>query len=103
MFKKIIIISIVLTIMLLPTILFAQADFHDDLNSYNTSLWTKAHGWTNGSPFNCFWQADQITFSGGQLAITIDQYFGSPPWKSGEYRSNQNYQYGFLQLLQYNI
>ncbi|MBN1697231.1 MAG: family 16 glycosylhydrolase [Spirochaetales bacterium] len=76
---------------------FAQSEFTDNLDNYDTGRWTKADGWTNGSPFNCYWRDTQITFSGGQLAITLDSYTGSPPWKSGEYRSNETYRYGFFE------
>jgi endo-1,3-1,4-beta-glycanase ExoK len=78
-------------------ITFAQVDFTDNLDSYNTSLWTKADGWTNGSPFNCFWRATQAVISNSQLTITLDSDTGTPPWKSCEYRSNATYQYGFYE------
>jgi endo-1,3-1,4-beta-glycanase ExoK len=76
---------------------YSQSDFTDNLDSYNTGLWTKSDGWTNGSPFDCFWRSTQISFSGGQLGITINSDSGSPPWKSGEYRSNATYKYGFFE------
>jgi endo-1,3-1,4-beta-glycanase ExoK len=96
---KNVVTSVVVCLLLSVMIPFvqAQSEFTENLDNYNTSLWEKADGWTNGSPFNCFWRASQVTFSGGQLTLTLDAGTDSPPWKSGEYRSNANYKYGFYE------
>ena len=75
---------------------FAQID--DDFNSFNTGVFHKADGWTNGSPFNCTWRAECVTFSGGIMSLTIDNDSGSPPYKAGEYRTNNNVSYGLFEV-----
>ncbi len=56
-----------------------------------------ADGWANGDPFDCGWQADNVTFNSGIMSLTLDNV-GCPcvdrPYASGEYRSNGHYQYG---------
>lgn len=76
---------------------YSQSEFLDNLDNYDTGRWTKAEGWTNGDPFYCTWRADCITFSNGQMRVAIDRDSGTPPYKAGEYRSNENYQYGFFE------
>jgi len=93
--KKVFLILILLMSSVLA--ISAQAEFTDNLDSQNTGMWTKADGWTNGVPFGCYWRSSQITFSGGQMAITLDRDTGTPPWKSSEYRSVATYKYGFFE------
>ena len=77
----------------------ATGGYLDNMDSYNTGLFTKADGWTNGAPFNVGWRADHINFSGGIMTITLDNV-GCPsgcsntPYASGEYRSNTLTGYG---------
>ena len=73
--------------------------FTDNFDTYNTTLWHKADGWTNGDPFDCWWQADNASFSGGVLSLQIDNDgcpggCGGVDYAAGEYRSNGHYQYG---------
>ncbi len=73
--------------------------FSDDLTSYNTSLWTKADGWTNGGAFNCGWRADHDSFSGGLMTLQLDNATcpsgcSGKPYASDEYRTNNVYGYG---------
>jgi endo-1,3-1,4-beta-glycanase ExoK len=74
----------------------------DDLDSFNTSLFSKSDGYTNGDPFNCGWRADHINFADGIMTITLDTQ-GCPsdcsnrPYASGEYRTNKNYGYGLFE------
>jgi endo-1,3-1,4-beta-glycanase ExoK len=74
------------------------AQIYDDFNSYNTGVFHKADGWTNGDPFNCTWRADCVTFAGGVMSLTIDRDSGSPPYKAGEYRTNTNVSYGLFEV-----
>ena len=71
--------------------------FTDNFDSFNATLWHMADGWTNGDPFDCGWQADNVTFSSGIMSLQLDNV-GCPcsgsPYASGEYRSNGHYQYG---------
>jgi endo-1,3-1,4-beta-glycanase ExoK len=76
--------------------------FLDNLDSYNTSLWTKADGWTNGNPFNVGWRADHINFSGGIMTLTLDNQTcpsgcSNRPYASGEYRRNVLTGYGLYE------
>jgi endo-1,3-1,4-beta-glycanase ExoK len=76
--------------------------FLDNLDSYNTSLWTKADGWTNGDPFNVGWRADHVNFSGGIMTLTLNNQpcpsgCSNRPYASGEYRTNNLYGYGLYE------
>ncbi len=73
--------------------------FTDSFDTFDTTLWHKADGWTNGDPFDCWWQADNVSFSGGILSLQLDDDgcsggCGGLDYASGEYRSNGHYQYG---------
>jgi len=73
--------------------------FLDNLDSYNTGMFTKADGWTNGNPFNVGWRADHISFSGGTMTLTLNNTScpsgcSNTPYASGEYRTNNLYGYG---------
>lgn len=73
--------------------------FSDDLNSYVTTRWTKADGWTNGGVFNCGWRADHSSFSGGLMTLQLDNSTctagcSGKPYASDEYRTNDVYGYG---------
>jgi endo-1,3-1,4-beta-glycanase ExoK len=73
--------------------------FFDGLDVYNSSLWQKANGWTNGGHFNCGWRADHISFSGGIMTLTLDNATctagcSGKPYASGEYRTLDVYGYG---------
>jgi endo-1,3-1,4-beta-glycanase ExoK len=74
----------------------------DDLDSFNTSLFSKSDGYTNGNPFQCGWRADHVNFSDGIMTITLDDKTcpsgcSKQPYASGEYRSNENYGYGLFE------
>ena len=76
--------------------------FLDNLDSYNTSLFTKADGWTNGDPFNVGWRADHISFAGGIMTITLDNLTcpsgcSARPYASDEYRRNVLSSYGLYE------
>jgi beta-glucanase (GH16 family) len=59
------------------------------------SIWSKAHGWTNGGIFDCGWLADSVAFSDGIMRITLNKIPASgKPYASGEYRSKGFYSYG---------
>lgn len=76
--------------------------FTDNLDSYNTGLFTKADGWTNGDPFNVGWRADHVNFSSGIMSLTLDNQSctsgcSNRPYASGEYRTNNLYGYGLYE------
>ncbi|MFZ6030596.1 MAG: beta-glucanase [Chloroflexota bacterium] len=77
--------------------------FYDDLNQYNTGMWTKADGWTNGDPFNAGWRADHISFANGIMTITLDNRTcpsgcSNRPYASGEYRRNVMTTHGLYEV-----
>lgn len=71
--------------------------FFDNLVAFDPVLWHKADRWTNGDPFDCGWEADNVLFDGGIMSIQLANS-GCPcsgrDYASGEYRSNGHYQYG---------
>ena len=52
-------------------------------------------GWSNGSPFDCTWKADNVTFEDGLMKLTIDETY---EYTAGEYRSNDFYGYGLYEV-----
>ena len=67
----------------------AQGTFTDNLTSYDTSRWTKADGWTNGSPFDNAWLADHVTFHDGMMDLRLDNHAAlGAPYSSGELRTS---------------
>jgi endo-1,3-1,4-beta-glycanase ExoK len=77
----------------------AGGSFVDNLDSYDTGLWSKSEGWTNGSMFNVGWRADHVWFSGGVMGLNLDDAScpsgcSEMPYASGEYRTNDLYSYG---------
>ena len=73
----------------------AQGTFTDNLTSYDTSRWTKADGWTNGSPFDNAWLADHVTFHDGMMDLRLDNHAAlGAPYSSGELRTTGFYGYG---------
>jgi len=82
-----------------PTAPPAQGSFNDSFDTFDTSRWAKADGWTNGSPFDNAWRADHINFSNSLLTITLDNtaYLGEL-YSSGEYRTTGFYGYGCYEV-----
>ncbi len=77
----------------------AFQSFTDEFETYNTELWHKADGWTNGDPFACGWRENHAILSGGTLTLRLDDNdcpgeCSGQSYASGEYRSNNFYQYG---------
>ena len=73
----------------------ASAGFTDLFNAYDSTRWSKADGWTNGSPFDNAWLADHVTVASGRLDLRLDDVSAlGAPYTSGELRSNGFYGYG---------
>jgi beta-glucanase (GH16 family) len=73
--------------------------FFDGLDTYDTTRWHKADGWTNGNPFNVGWRADHIEFGKGTMRLGLDTTpcpsgCSGKPYAAGEYRTNDYYGYG---------
>jgi endo-1,3-1,4-beta-glycanase ExoK len=73
----------------------AQSTFTDLLSGFDSTRWTMADKWANGSPFDNGWLADHVTVQGGFLDIRLDDVTSSgQPYSSGEYRTTGYYGYG---------
>lgn len=50
--------------------------FYEPFNNYNTGLWQKADGYSNGNMFNCTWRANNVSMtSAGEMRLSLT----SPP------------------------
>ena len=77
----------------------AQVSFTDLMNSFDSSRWQKADGWTNGSPFDNAWSADHVVFHDGLLELVLDATVQrGEPYTSGEYRTTGYYGYGCYEV-----
>ena len=82
-----------------PTPPPAQSSFTDSFDTFNTSRWAKADGWTNGSPFDNAWRADHVNFANSLMTITLDNFaYLGEPYSSGEYRTTGFYGYGCYEV-----
>ena len=73
----------------------ALGSFTDHLSAFDSTRWTMADGWANGSPFDNGWRADHVTFTDGYLDLRLDDVMSSgEPYTSGEYRTTGYYGYG---------
>lgn len=81
----------------------SSATLDADLSSHNSAIFEIANGWSNGGFFNTTWRESQVTFSsenGGRMALTLDwdSPGSDPPYRSGEYRTNDFYHYGLYEV-----
>ena len=73
----------------------ASGSFVEHFNAYDATRWSKADGWTNGSPFDNAWLADHVTVADGKLDLRLDNVATlGEPYASGELRTNGFYGYG---------
>jgi len=110
-FRRFLLITLLLVVALIPQIhTEAQTQnalyqsFIDEFDSYDTSRWHKADGWTNGGDFACGWRDDHANISGSKLILTLDdnpcpEGCSGQPYASGEYRTNGFYGYGTYTLV----
>jgi len=96
-------LSIFASVTLLSTNAHAAttSNLFDNFKSFDTNIWSKSDGWTNGSMFNCTWRAGNVNFNKNgemELSITNDTKGGSMPYAGGEYRSNSKYGYGLYKV-----
>lgn len=70
--------------------------FSDAFDYYNSQLWEKADGWSNGGMFNCTWSANNVNHYDGKVHLSITNapngYYG------GEIRSRDKFGYGLYQV-----
>jgi endo-1,3-1,4-beta-glycanase ExoK len=71
----------------------------DELDKLDDALWRPSDNYANGSLFRCGWRKDNAIFSGGKLALRVDNA-GCPEscsgrsYASGELQSKHKYGYG---------
>ena len=90
----------IVVISIFPVDVKATNGFYDPFDSYDSSHWFKSHGWSNGDMFNCTWYEEQITFSNGEMRLSIDQEVEgkSPGYKGAEYRTNDFSGHGLYEV-----
>ncbi|WFR57708.1 glycoside hydrolase family 16 protein [Anaerocolumna sp. AGMB13025] len=99
--RKRIVLPIIVSLILSFTIAIpagAKTHLGEAFDSYNSSLWEKSNGWTNGGMFNCTWRDSNCSFSGGIMNLSITNDSGSKPYAGGEYRTRNTYSYGLYQV-----
>lgn len=50
-----------------------SADIHELFDSFDTSIWGKNHGYSNGAFTATYWRNDHVTVENGNLVLTLDQ------------------------------
>jgi beta-glucanase (GH16 family) len=66
----------------------------DQFNAYAASVWQMAN-WANGSPFNCGFLPDHVTFANGFMTLKLDNTASSgKSYSGGEYRTIDTVSYG---------
>jgi endo-1,3-1,4-beta-glycanase ExoK len=74
----------------------------ETFDSFNTSIWKKSDGYSNGNPFNCTWRAaNALILNTGKLALTLgpDQPGSNPAYAGAEIQSVANtFGYGYYEV-----
>jgi len=70
-----------------------------NLSNWNSALWTRSDGYSNGGDFNVGWRADHAVTHGSQLVISLDNAScpagcSGAPYASGELQTTAVYPYG---------
>ncbi|WP_159886775.1 beta-glucanase [Paenibacillus puerhi] len=70
----------------------------EPMNYFDTGIWQKADGYSNGGMFNCTWRAGNANFtSDGSLKLGLTSNYYNV-FDCGEYRSTNKYGYGLYQV-----
>lgn len=75
--------------------------FIEKFNTFDSERWSKAGIYSNGAMFNATWYPEQVTILDGKMRLQIDKEdneTASPPYKSGELRTNDFYHYGLFEV-----
>ena len=68
-----------------------------DFSKGQSASFMCSDGWSNGSPFDCTWKKDNVTFEDGLMKLTIDSVIEGE-YNAAEYRSNEFYGYGLYEV-----
>jgi len=85
------------------TLITGQPVLKEEMNGLTGFDWQTAN-WSNGNPFNCAWQPDNVIFNQGKMLLILDntgcpQECDGKPYASGEFRSTQEkYGYGYYEV-----
>lgn len=74
-----------------------SSEMYADLTNGMPENFEASDGWTNGSMFNVFWRAANVTFENGAMQLIISNDDFNPqsiPYAGGEFRSKDFYGYG---------
>ena len=72
-----------------------EDSFADYLDTYDTSRWMKADGWTNGPPFDNAWSAENVLFEEGEMILRLnDEPLLGEDYSSGHYQTLGFHGYG---------
>ena len=81
-----------------PVQICAQGAFYDSMDTYQSSIWSKAD-WANGGPFNCGWSPDHVSFSDGKMVLKLDNVPShGMSYSSCEYRTVSSLSYGAVEV-----
>ncbi len=70
----------------------------DSFTAFNTELWKKTDGYSNGDMFNCTWREGNIAFAGdGLLTLSLTSP-STGNFDGAEYRSLNKYGYGRYEI-----
>jgi beta-glucanase (GH16 family) len=67
----------------------------NNMDSDLTNLWERRNG-RNGTPFDCAFTGQNISFADGIMALTLNRAGSSV--RSGEYRTRTNFSYGYYEV-----
>lgn len=73
----------------------SKYDMLADFENGASDKFIASDGWSNGSPFDCSWHTENVTFEDGLMKLTIDKTY---EYTAGEYRSNDFYGYGLYEV-----
>lgn len=74
-----------------------KEEMYADLTKGCPDNFEASDGWTNGSMFNVYWRAANVTFENGAMQLIIKDGDENPqmiPYSGGEFRSKDFYGYG---------
>lgn len=74
-----------------------DGSMYADLSEGMPQFFEASDGWTNGSMFNVFWRATNVTFENGKMQLIIDNdpvQQQNIPYSGGEFRSKDFYGHG---------
>ncbi|PZD95281.1 beta-glucanase [Paenibacillus sambharensis] len=91
-------ITVLLSAVLITGSALGATGIWEPFNYYNSDLWEKANGYSNGNMFNCTWRSNNVTNTSDgkmRLALTSSSY---NKFDCGELRSKAKTGYGLYEV-----